>query len=219
MVYDRGSVGEMEPYLDLARSLSVAEARFIPLRSIGAAREHAERRPDQAAACEHLLEVLARRPELRSLLLRDYFTITATIFRFAAARTSCGIGRKVVFIDSDGAVYPCPNHVDEAHRAGRLTETPLARIVRGSAVMNAVRQRYQVRRFERCSTCPFRHWCAGDCRGEVVAATGDPAAPSPHCEELRRMYRRLLWLLADGDRRLEVAPSLPGGSATADAFR
>lgn len=219
MVYDRDGVDGFEPYLDLARSLGVREARFIPMRLMGRGQQHAARAPDQAAAFEHLLDVLARRPELRSLLLRDYFSIFTTIFRFSSPRTGCGVGRKVVFIDADGAVYPCPNHTRPEHICGNVLETGLEELVRSSPVMRAMRRQYVVDRYTRCKGCPFRYWCAGDCRGEVLVASGDGAEPSPHCDELRQVYERLLWLLADGDERLGATERLHHGQRVPDTFK
>ncbi len=219
MVYDRDGLDGFEPYLELARALGAREARFIPMRRMGRALELADRAPDQAAAFTHLLDVLARRPELRSLLLRDYFSIFTTIFRFSSPRTGCGVGRKVIFVDADGAVYPCPNHTRPEHACGNLLQTGLEELVRTSPVMRAMRERYVVDRYTRCRACPFRYWCAGDCRGEVLAASGDPAEPSPHCDELRQVYEQLLWLLADGDLRLGATEQLQNGQRVPDTFK
>jgi len=217
MVYTRDSVADFEPYLDLARTLGAAEARFIPLRRVGAGVAHADLAPDPAEAFGALRAVLARRPELRPLLRRDWFSILATLCRFSLPRSGCGVGRKVVFLDADGAVYPCPNHADPAWRCGVVTETPLARLVHESPVMAALRERCQVDRIPRCAACPFRYWCAGDCRGEALAATGDPLAPAPACESLRRLVPELLWLLAD-----DALPGWPAGlsaGAVRDVFQ
>lgn len=209
MVYRRDNLDELEPLLDLALDLGVAEARFIPLRRIGAG--CTSDAPDQLATLEHLLALLAGRPELRQLLARDYFTILAAILRSATPRTGCGIGRKVVFIDADGSVYPCPNHVGPLHRLGSLGDTNVGALM---ASMTELRERYQVDRYSRCRSCAFRYWCAGDCRGEVLAVTGDPAAPSPHCAELRAVYRELLWLLGHDDPRV----ALPLDQQAVDRF-
>jgi len=219
MVYGKDSVVGFEPYLDLARSLGVREARFIPMRRMGRGLDLAGTCPDQAAAFAHLLEILGRRPELRSLLLRDYFSIFTTIFRFSSPRTGCGVGRKVIFLDADGAVYPCPNHALPEHACGNLAEAGLEELIRDSPVMQAMRQQYRVDRYTRCKGCPFRYWCAGDCRGEVLAASGDPLEPSPHCEQLRKVYEQVLWLLADGDERLGANERLGDGRRVADQFK
>ncbi len=219
MVYARDSIRDFEAYLDLAAELGVDEARFIPLRTIGGGVGQQANRPDQTQALEQLLEVLERRPELARLLVRDYFSIIATVFRFSSARVNCGLGRQVVFVDADGSVYLCPNHVTPAGRAGNLGTDDLATLVRESRVFRAARERFDVARYQRCHDCPFRYWCAGDCRGEVVALGGDGTEPSPYCRELRAVYRRILWLLASGSCPLGQQIQVTGGARTTDTFR
>jgi radical SAM protein with 4Fe4S-binding SPASM domain len=202
MVYTRRTAGSFEPYLDLARAAGAAEARFIPLRRVGGGAPLGDLCPDQAESLENLLDVLERRPDLRPLLGRDWFSIAAATLRVSSPRRNCGIGRRVLFVDADGQVYPCPNHARPDHRCGSLRERGLEAIVRGSRVLRRIRARYDVSSYEGCGRCAFRQWCAGDCRGEVLAVSGDPFRAAPHCRELRRVYPRLLWLLATGDPRL-----------------
>lgn len=209
-VYTRDSLSELEPMLDLGLHLGVQEVRFIPLRRVGGGRDATASSPDPLATFRALMELLDRRPELARLLRRDWFTILHTLCRASARRTSCGIGRRVVLVDADGAVYPCPNHTAPEHRAGDVTREPLAEILLRSPVLQALRARYDVSVYTRCRTCAFRHWCAGDCRGEVLSVTGDPAAPSPRCAELRRVHAEMLWRIGTGTARL-------GGSTPLDA--
>lgn len=206
MVYDRDNLDRMEAYLDLAMELDAREVRFIPLRLIGRAATECDRAPDQLAALHHVLDLLDRRPEARPLLHRDFFTITREVCRRGGARTNCGIGRKVVFLDADGSVYPCPNHRVEAFRCGNVQRQSLADIVRSSPVMEAVRRDYRVDRYPACRDCRVRPWCAGDCRGEVLAMHGDVRGEAPHCEQMRQLVVELMWLTADGDPRL-AAPA------------
>ncbi len=206
MVYDRDNLDRMEAYLDLALALDAREVRFIPLRLIGRAAAEPGRAPDQLAALHHVLDLLDRRPEARALLHRDFFTITREVCRRGGARTSCGIGRKVVFLDADGSVYPCPNHRLEAFCCGNVQQRTLADIVRDSQVMNAVRRDYHVDRYPACRGCLVRSWCAGDCRGEVLSLCGDVRGDAPHCEQMRQLVVELMWLTADGDPRL-AAPA------------
>jgi radical SAM protein with 4Fe4S-binding SPASM domain len=206
MVYDRTNLDRMEAYLDLALELDAREVRFIPLRLIGRAAAHPERAPDQLAALHHVLGLLDRRPEARGLLHRDFFTITREVCRRGGARTNCGIGRQVVFLDADGSVYPCPNHRIEAMRCGDVRQEALDHIVRSSPVMTSVRHDYRVDRYPRCRDCLVRPWCAGDCRGEVLSMHGDVRGDAPHCEQMRQLVVELMWLTADGDPRL-AAPA------------
>jgi radical SAM protein with 4Fe4S-binding SPASM domain len=219
MVLQRSNTEDMEGYLRLAMDLGVNEARFIPLRNAGAAGDHDPgAAPDRYAAFENLLDILARRPEFSRLLVRDFFSISMIQCRYTTSRVSCGIARRVIFIDADGEVYPCPNHVAPGFALGNVATDSLQHVLRDCALANELRDRYRVDHYTRCRDCPFSHWCAGDCRGEVLAVSGDPAAPSPHCKEQRAMYTRMLWLLANGDPRLVGLPKQPAGKAAKDTF-
>ena len=202
MVFTSETVGGIEPFLDLAAQLGVDEARFIPLRSMGASADaNALARPDLMIGLEILLDVLKRKPEHARFLGRDFFSIAMVQCARSASRVSCGIGRRVIFIDADGALYPCPNHVDDTHRLGHVNTISLQEVLRESSATEALRARYHVDRYTKCAECPFKRWCAGDCRGEVLSMTSDPAAPSPYCESIQAMYTRILRLLAQGDPR------------------
>ncbi len=202
MVIQRETVKEMEDLLALARDLGVNEARFIPLRNVGAAatsRTVVTELPDFLLGFQQLLSILDRHPEYGELLARDYFSIAAVQCRHSASRVSCGIGRRVIFIDADGTLYPCPNHVNDLFKLGHVAEDPLAEVLAAPDRMGRIRALYHIDRYPECAACPFKRWCAGDCRGEVLATTGNPLAPSPHCEALKQMYTEILWRLATGD--------------------
>jgi radical SAM protein with 4Fe4S-binding SPASM domain len=219
MVYSASNIEDFEPYLNLAKSLGVHEVRFIPLRLIGRGRGCQKISPNQAQAFRHLMEILQRRSDLRPLLVRDYFSIIMTICRFSTPRSGCGIGRKVIFIDADGQVYPCPNHVSRTHACGNVAEKSLTDIVMNSGVMRKMREQYQVANYSSCHDCPFGYWCAGDCRGEVLSITGDPLAPSPHCEELKQVMKDMLWLIAEGNTHLGTTSQLANGKRIGDLFQ
>ncbi len=219
LVYTRRSIEDLEAYLDLALELGVDEARFIPLRMIGGGLGNRELQPNQLEALERVLDILGRRPELKRLLARDYFSILAAMFHSSTPRTSCGLGRKVVFIDADGSVYLCPNHVRPDQCAGNLRDQGLRELVLESAVFCSARERYNVVHYQRCRSCTFRYWCAGDCRGEVLALGGEGTEPSPHCEELRKVYLRILWLIAGEQSPFGHQAKLAGGGNTVDSFR
>ncbi len=199
MVYHRDNLQNFEPLLGLAESLGVAEVRFIPLRAIGGGRAHVAQLPNQMEAMQRLLAIVDAKPALSRLLARDYFSMGALVLQRAVRQRNCGIGRQVLFIDADGSLYPCPNHVAPALRLGHVSTHPLAALSTTSEVLAEVGTRYDLARYHRCKSCVFRHWCAGDCRGEVVAMGGDAGDPSPHCAELRAMFRELMWRLVDGE--------------------
>lgn len=204
MVMTKENIRGMENYLDMALALRVNEARFIPLRLIGRGKELLAHSSDQREALDILLTLLNKRPDFRPLLRRDYFTIQMTMAGFSANQSACGVGEKVIFIDADGKVYPCPNHVSSEYMCGSLAQTGLAEIFKNSLVLENIRIKYHVQNYKGCSECSFKCWCAGDCRGEVLSLTGDPFAQSPHCSEIKQNYLKLLWYMADDNfTRLE----------------
>ncbi len=202
MVYTARTYRRLEALLEACRELGAEEVRFMPLRGLGRARDLLEQVPDQAVVFEHVLDVLGRRPELRSLLGRGYFASLVRGCSRSSTRPGCGIGTDTLLVDADGAVYPCPNHCAPAFRLGSVAEQPLARIYRDSPELARLRADYRVERYDDCRSCAFRRWCAGDCRGELLARGGSASGRAPHCAELQRVYRRILWLLADGDPRV-----------------
>jgi radical SAM protein with 4Fe4S-binding SPASM domain len=217
MVFKQSTIGEMAGFLSLASELKVNEARFIPLRNAGAAANaDANRRelPNLVAAFETLLGILENTPEYIKLLARDFFSIAAAQCHYSSSRVNCGIGRRVIFIDADGTLYPCPNHVKDAFRLGHVRTDSLEKTLLYSDAMQRIRDNYRVSRYPQCVKCPFKRWCAGDCRGEVLATTDNPYAPSPHCDELKQMYTVILWRLAEGDSRVS---GISAGMSVEDA--
>ena len=205
MVFTRKSIAEFEGYLDLTINLGAKEARFIPMRLMGRGADMAGDLPDLTRAFDTLVEVLERRPELRRLLGRDYFSILKAVCGHAAARPGCGVGARVIFINADGRVFPCPNHRQEQLCLGSLADQDLEQLIRGSELLREVRQAYRVDNYPGGSACPFRYWCAGDCRGEALNITGDPFAPPPHCQELQVLIPKMLWLMA-GEQAGQPSP-------------
>ncbi len=211
MVMTRDSPEQFEPYFDLARDIGAAEVRFIPLRRIGSGADHAHAAPDLYECFGKLLGILRRRPELASLLQRDFFSILMTACRFSRLRSDCGIARRCLFVDANGDIFPCPNHRTPDCRCGNVRNQPLAHVLERSKVLDALRIQYRMEEMPTCRVCAFRYWCAGDCRAEALCTTGDPGAPSPYCDQIKTTIREMFWLLADGwhglgSRDLAVRP-------------
>jgi len=198
MVYTKENYREMEDYFKLALSLGVNEVRFIPMRAIGGGEKCLEILPDQYLVFKQLVEILKEKPEYKKILSRDFFSIAMTVCRYSSYRDSCGIGRNVIFLDADGAVYPCPNFTDKQSRCGNLRDKKLSEIVLESPVLNSLRERYNVKNYPICNECDYCHWYIGDCRAETLSVTSSSFAPSPHCTEYQKMYLDLLWLIAEG---------------------
>jgi radical SAM protein with 4Fe4S-binding SPASM domain len=198
MVMTQLAEEELEAYLDLGVKIGVNEVRFIPMRRIGRGVANADAAPDLFVCFRRLVEILRRRPELSRLLQRDFFSILMTACRFSRLRGNCGIGRRCLFLDADGSIFPCPNHRGPEFRCGHVLNTPLTGILDTSATLESMRAQYRLETMTTCCRCPFCHWCAGDCRAEVLATTGEPSGPSPYCHALKKIMKDAFWLIAEG---------------------
>jgi len=198
MVLTQSSQQELEAYFDLALEIGAHEVRFIPLRRIGCGVDFSDAAPDLHESFRALVEILRRRPELAGLLHRDFFSILMTVCRFSRLRSNCGIARRCLFVDANGDIFPCPNHRGTECSCGNVRTMPLARLLESSAVLSNLRTRYHFDNMPACARCAFRYWCAGDCRAEALATTGNPGEPSPYCDAIKNVMKEMFWLIADG---------------------
>jgi radical SAM protein with 4Fe4S-binding SPASM domain len=102
-----------------------------------------------------------------------------------------------MLIDSDGEVYPCPNHRHPEFRCGKISENPFQDIWVRSPLLTELRAIYDLEdNNEECGQCPIKHWCMGGCRGETYENTQNLRGPSIRCQENRSVIIEMMWLLA-----------------------
>jgi uncharacterized protein len=109
---------------------------------------------------------------------------------FAQAHThTCGVGSSYVVIDHHGRVSQCQMHLHQP--VGMLAEADPVSLIR-EAVGGI--HNLPVAEKEGCTTCEWRHWCAGGCPLQTYAATGRYDVKSPYCDVYKAVYPRLLRL-------------------------
>jgi radical SAM protein with 4Fe4S-binding SPASM domain len=195
LVFHAGNAREIPAYLRLARSLGAQEARFIPIKQVGAGAAFSS--ADLAGVIRLVRETLLAEPRLRGSLGRDYFSILAQTCQSCALRQGCGTGSQTLVLDAGGTVYPCPNLAQREFAAGNVGETSLRDIWLQSPVLREVRSRARVTApGHACAECFVRHWCLGGCRGEAYAGTGRLEAPSVTCKQNRASVLEMMWTLA-----------------------
>ena len=200
MVCHAGNLDRIEGYYAFAQSLGVNEARFIPLKRIGGAKQAGPAPAPVSAIIARTVEMLERHPEYLLLMGRDCFSILGSTCRLAARRRSCGVGSQTVLLDADGTLYPCLNTNREPFRIGNIRDPgfDFPELWRDSAVLHDVREQTDVDRFgEACARCFVRYWCLGNCRGETHALTGRLSGPSHACRDMRRVWLDMMWIAAD----------------------
>jgi len=105
-------------------------------------------------------------------------------------RGCCSAGGNNLFIDEQGDCYPCVALNQSEHKLGNIFEEPFETIYNERAVQK-FRQRIHVDRIDECRECPFKYFCAGDCR----ALGNDVREKSPYCALIKERYGRFLKLV------------------------
>ncbi len=200
MVCHRGNIDYLEEFFAFAAALGVREARFIPLKRLGAALGSGMTPAPLAELLHAAFSLFTRRPEFRPLFGSDALSILAATCRFSTRRPSCGTGLQTVLLDADGGLYPCLNTNRAEFRFANLRDpgfdfrqcwqqSPLLRQVRASTAIGGADHPH--------AHCPVRYWCLAGCRGENHALTGRLDARPPDCRELKRGILAMFWMLAE----------------------
>jgi len=87
----------------------------------------------------------------------------------------CHAGNMYFSLRPNGDIYPC---TFLPIKVGNIREQSLAKIWRGSKVLNTLRQRQTLK--GKCGACDYRETCGG-CRGRAYACTGDYLETDPVC--------------------------------------
>lgn len=200
LVAHRDNLDSLEDYYRLAIELGVREARFIPLKRIGGARDGTLDPVALSTLMRYAAELFQRNPEFRRLAGRDAFSILAGTCRLSVRRSSCGAGRQTFLLDADGAIYPCLNLHAPEFRLGNIREAgfDFAETWRTSCVLDRVRCATWVEHAANaCSGCAMRSWCLGGCHGESWSLCGELNSRAWDCADQQKSIVEMIWRLAD----------------------
>lgn len=201
MVVQQSNIHDIEEFYDLSKRLGTDEVRFIGLNMMGRARTGGIEPVPKIEVVQALHDLIRSRPDAGKRMRRDYFTILKTTCSTSNRRYYCGTGLKTMLIDSDGEVYPCPNHRHPEFRCGRISDRSFQDIWVRSPLLTEIRAIYDLEENNKeCEQCPIKHWCMGGCRGETYENTHNLRGPSIRCQENRSVITEMMWLLAsDGE--------------------
>ena len=190
----------LEDFYRLAHSLNVNEARFIPLKSLGRAKNAGRKPPAIETILKSAASMLEKNVELRYLTGRDCLSIIANECRCANKRQSCGTGLQTFLLDTDGSIYPCLNLNNPKFKVANITDSNFrfSHVWQNSPVLKNIRSLTSVQNPDKpCSECIVKYWCLGGCHGETYANTGSLKGRAYNCKDLRKSIIAMLWMLAD----------------------
>ena len=119
-------------------------------------------------------------------------------------RGSCGAGRTLIGIESNGNVKGCPSLPSDVYVGGNVRNHRLVDIWERAPGLRFTRQRSVDDLWGRCRTCYYAADCLGGCSWTAHSVTGR-AGNNPYC------HHRALALLREGKRERIVRTAAPPG--------
>lgn len=102
------------------------------------------------------------------------------------ARSSCGAGKGILSVASDGTVYPCHMLHDKEFALGNIFFETLESILEKPLQKRLLAA--SVTEFSDCNSCDIQYLCGGGCRARVYYMTGAVLAKDPYCAMIKKFY-------------------------------
>jgi len=196
MVIHKDNFHDIEDFFYLGLSLGVNEVRYIPLKIMGNARSNLK--PIEKISLLFAIHNLIKKEKrAKNYLKRDYYSIMKTTCTYANKVFYCGTGLKTILVDSDGDIYPCPNHRLPEFKIGNIYQQSFSEIWLNNPILNKIRSTYDIRQLnDKCANCVVKFWCSGGCRGEAYENTGNLRSPAIGCEDIQKTIIETFWILS-----------------------
>lgn len=190
---------EIEEILKLVDDLKVDFFQFIIVNQLGRAIKSIATYLSDATIYEKFYVVAKDRPDFRESM-RD-----STLGNMIACNITglffhhCGLGlQKNYYVQANGDMFPCRATILPELKLGNVRELELTSFIDFKNEKLEELQQLKVDSLNpTCSSCSFRYWCSGDCRGETYQSTRNFFLPSPHCNELIEGFETVLWLTVE----------------------
>ena len=202
LVCHSGNFKYLKNFYEMAVSLGVNEARFIPLKKLGGGLETKYQPVSTMDMIIESLSIFKKNEKFQKLIGRDCFTILANTCRFSSKRISCGTGLQTFLLDADGTIYPCLNTLIQEFKVVNIRDIGFnfKNIWKNSSVLKTHRELTSVQNTESpCSKCLVKYWCLGGCRGETYLNKGKLNSSAINCADLRKSILEMFWILSDNN--------------------
>lgn len=103
------------------------------------------------------------------------------------AGLSCGAGKTIVSIDTDGSIYPCHMLHNSELKLGNILEIPLKKEYLQKDILQKI-QDANVDHIEECSLCEHRYFCSAGCRARSYFKNRDFLHKDSYCELSKHFY-------------------------------
>lgn len=188
-----GNFEYLEQYLNEFLLLGISGVNFNTLNQIGrglTAEGISSVKNDELF--KKLTELCQKNKNYISVLKgNSYYSILFTVAN-CISKIDCGVGQEAFYLDTDGSLYICGalkfNKFKVQGDDGNIDSNKVDKII----------DSLQIEKIEDCHDCDFAYFCAGDCRGEVLARKLALEAKHPNCESIKSYLTEMMFDLSDG---------------------
>lgn len=106
-------------------------------------------------------------------------------------RNSCGAGKELLSIASNGDVFPCHMFHDEKFKMGNALKDNILDILYKNLEVNGTISNMSVDLINSCSKCDNKYLCGGGCRFRAYAYENDIYGKDPACIGYLTQYKKI----------------------------
>ncbi len=189
MVACQENQDEIGDYLRFAKTLGASEARVMPLKRLGNAKNGKPTPATHRSILEKVTAAIDRDPSLEKLCQSDLYAILRTLVSEQSRRQSCGSGTQTLLLQADGTLYPCINNTMSQAKLG-TTDDCQAVIRNGEKWGNQL----SVDNLNHpCHPCAVKRWCLAGCPGETIQCNGNLRNAHSNCADLKDAITYMMW--------------------------
>ena len=135
-------------------------------------------------------------PDNRSLdtMAQTMFELNASVDDIASAgdgicaQCGCGLGKRMISVDSKGNIYPCHILHYPNLKLGSIFEEKYGQDSFDNSVISEC-ENATVDSIEGCKECEYKYICGGGCRGRAYFYSKNLKAKDPYCELFRKFHQ------------------------------
>lgn len=125
------------------------------------------------------------------------FAETVIAIRAGIKFTQCGTGNCTSCVDANGEIYPCLNMMYPQYLIANVKRENLQKQYDSNSILEMFKKINIDSINAKCSSCFFRYWCGGFCRGETIANGGLLTDPYVRCASWKKGLLFILKCLAE----------------------
>lgn len=188
------NIDDIDGMIDLSSKygISIYRCIFMP-QGRGSSNDHY--RPSWVQLWKSHRRLLEYSISLNSDQLNNYLSTNINTSPFDPLSDlcdSCGAASSIIYINSDGSVYPCPFLTTTEFYLGNIIKEPkpLEELLRSKGAH--IMREYKVDKKRSCTNCEVRYLCGGGCIARSLLERGSTDIQDPLCPFYQRVYKVMM---------------------------